>query len=709
MSALKLHELHLKAFRGATVPAIIAFDPAKALTMVFGENGSGKSSIVDGFSFLCNQDLGSITDRSSYDAGYVTSITGEKKDVSVKLVADVGTWEAVFKGASPEVKPPKDIPNARVLRRARILRLVDAEPNARYKALGEYIELRGVAKTEDTLRTAEKNVKSAAETARSKWEQADKTLSKLWATEGKPGADALTWGKAESERDLSVISADLETVKALRGNIGKLETCHTEWTDAKTAQATTQEKAEKAAVALAEEEAKAAGQNSGLVSLLQEAKAFVDANGGSDCPVCQQNVDRTKLSGELQSRITTMEKLKGLADAAKDANKAFADAKAVTGTRLKSYAQQVRAVAAGLVGTKIIAVKNALLPQDVLSLLTAKETTDEDAATHAEKILAAVLALPAALKADEEAWQKTVNLHASIKTQYETVVAQKAEMDAKDELAGRLSKALQIVVTKRKAFVSEELASISEEVARLYGILHPGEDLGHIKLTLDPKTQGSLLLTGKFYTEEDITPQSLFSESHLDTLGFSVFFALAKKYKTEHTIIILDDVVTSVDEAHLDRFIGLLHDEAKHFSHIIVTTHYRPWRERYRFNRAPGGKMHFVDLRPWSIERGIRAQNAKLAVDELRYALDVAAFNRRDIANQAGILVESLLDFLTLKFFCKLARKTESGYTLRELSDALPKELLKVLKIEAVTVVVNPDKSFTETVVVSGGANVIVL
>jgi hypothetical protein len=30
--------------------------------------------------------------------------------------------------------------------------------------------------------------------------------------------------------------------------------------------------------------------------------------------------------------------------------------------------------------------------------------------------------------------------------------------------------------------------------------------------------------------------------------------------------------------------------------------------ERYRFNRAPGGKMHFIDLRPWSMERGIRAQ-----------------------------------------------------------------------------------------------------
>lgn len=70
-------------------------------------------------------------------------------------------------------------------------------------------------------------------------------------------------------------------------------------------------------------------------------------------------------------------------------------------------------------------------------------------------------------------------------------------------------------------------------------------------------------------------------------------YCVSKKYGDENTILVLDDVMMSVDENHLDRFIDLLHSESVNFGHILVTTHYRPWRDRYRNNRAPGGRVHF--------------------------------------------------------------------------------------------------------------------
>ncbi len=57
---MKLKSLTLKHFRGATQPLAIPFDEDKKLTMVFGENGTGKSTIVDAFSFLCEQSSGSL-------------------------------------------------------------------------------------------------------------------------------------------------------------------------------------------------------------------------------------------------------------------------------------------------------------------------------------------------------------------------------------------------------------------------------------------------------------------------------------------------------------------------------------------------------------------------------------------------------------------------------------------------------------------------
>lgn len=125
-------------------------------------------------------------------------------------------------------------------------------------------------------------------------------------------------------------------------------------------------------------------------------------------------------------------------------------------------------------------------------------------------------------------------------------------------------------------------------------------------------------MQANFHTEEGITPQSVYSESHLDTLGICIFLALAKKYSTGDTILVLDDVVMSVDDKHLDRFIDLLHDEEKHFGQIIITTHYRPWRERYRNNRAPAGNVQFMELRNWTKENGIRVFNSKIILAELK-------------------------------------------------------------------------------------------
>ncbi len=139
----------------------------------------------------------------------------------------------------------------------------------------------------------------------------------------------------------------------------------------------------------------------------------------------------------------------------------------------------------------------------------------------------------------------------------------------------------------------------------------------------------------------------------------------------------------SVDDNHLDRFIGLLHDEADNFAHIIITTHYRPWKDRYRYNRAPSYKVHFVELRPWSLGNGIRVQNGKLAIDELRQALnDPYYFDRQKITSISGIILENILDYLSVLFQCRVPRKPRNDYQLRELLDSISKALMNTLKVD---------------------------
>ncbi|HEX3987903.1 MAG TPA: ATP-binding protein [Verrucomicrobiae bacterium] len=48
----KVSKLSLFGFRGATQPVEIHFDISKPVTLVFGENGTGKSTIADALDFV---------------------------------------------------------------------------------------------------------------------------------------------------------------------------------------------------------------------------------------------------------------------------------------------------------------------------------------------------------------------------------------------------------------------------------------------------------------------------------------------------------------------------------------------------------------------------------------------------------------------------------------------------------------------------------
>lgn len=95
------------------------------------------------------------------------------------------------------------------------------------------------------------------------------------------------------------------------------------------------------------------------------------------------------------------------------------------------------------------------------------------------------------------------------------------------------------------------------------------------------------------------------SQSHLDTLGLCVFLALANLDTPANTILVLDDVLASVDEPHVDRLIAMLYNEAQKFRHCMITTHYGPWRHTLRWGWLKNNQCQFVELSRWSNTQGI--------------------------------------------------------------------------------------------------------
>ena len=106
-----------------------------------------------------------------------------------------------------------------------------------------------------------------------------------------------------------------------------------------------------------------------------------------------------------------------------------------------------------------------------------------------------------------------------------------------------------------------------------------------------------------FGSAADVVPGAYYSEAHLDTLGLCVYLALARRSSGDQ-IVVLDDVLTSVDEPHLERIIELLAEEAGRVGQLIITTHSRALFDRVRMaQRMP---VDLIELHNWDAVNGIR-------------------------------------------------------------------------------------------------------
>lgn len=156
-----------------------------------------------------------------------------------------------------------------------------------------------------------------------------------------------------------------------------------------------------------------------------------------------------------------------------------------------------------------------------------------------------------------------------------------------------------------------------------------------------------------------------------------VFLALAKKRGAHRTVMVLDDVLASADEPHVDRLVQMIYEEAQHFRHVVVTTHYRPWREKPRWGWLKQGQCQLVELGPWSASVGPSLVRSTSEIERLRKVLksEEDDFDWQAACGKAGVVLEAMLDFLTELYKCKLPRMSRNEWTLGDLFPAIGRKL----------------------------------
>ena len=316
-------ELELDCIRGATKPVTIKFDPEKKLVIVFGENGTGKSTIVDAFDMIANGAFGSIEGRSTAKTKHVPSIGKRAKDLKVGLKVGEESWSGSMAGAKIEVAPSDNRPAFEILRRNQLLNFVEAAPGQRYKVVQSFIDVSGVEASEQSVLDAV-NQANQENTAAIKCKiDAEEKLNSQWEENGKPGESWTEWAVKTAKLETKTLSTKVELLEGLVGDIGSFRSRKADFDLADTKLKEARAELEAVEIELQQQQDSWSDQTPSLIGALEQTSNLLEAGWQQgNCPVCQLDIKPDELRKRVSQSLDSMKALKTANDKQRSAYRA---------------------------------------------------------------------------------------------------------------------------------------------------------------------------------------------------------------------------------------------------------------------------------------------------------------------------------------------------------------------------------------------------
>ena len=674
---MTLKSINISAFRGASEPFELNFEAKKKLTIIYGENGTGKTTICDAFEFLAKGDVGSLRDKGIDGTRhkYLHSAQKKPEDLLVSLeTAQGGICTGKLVGKNAVVAPEANRPRLEIMRRKQMLDFVEATPGDRYKAISGFIDISAFELSESKLKSLLGDLGNEKTNADAAVYQSYTAISDIYTAAGNaPGQNPVDWAKALLAQPVGTEAEEQAAIDALivqyQGLGGYPEQLQQRQDSVSTAQIDLN--AAQDAMALA---AGAAAANANeIVTVLKAGQSYLHVHPDSEvCPLCESAEMANGLSDKIKSRLG---QFAAVSEAKIELDKcgsilatATSNLDLLKSGYLESLAGYQKA-RTDYAWDQKYSFPTSLPPQGMANLQAWLNANND--------LLQKWKDIDASLRLVKE---RRENARLSLK-RYNDNTERVTELSA---LIPKVEQAHTIVKTKRQEFTDTVINEIAEKAGELYELVHPGEGKNKIALELDHAKRASIDLNAEF-SGKGAPPQAYFSQSHLDTLGLCIFLALAMREKPGEAILILDDVLGSVDEPHVDRVIDMVYAAAKEFRHTIVTTHYGPWRHKYRWGMIPPDQpCQFIELMNVGGEGVITTFAPIPEIALLKIRLNEPQKDMQGIVSKAGVILEATLDFLTQKYQCSVPRKITGDYTLGDLLPNVKNKLRDELRVDYV-------------------------
>lgn len=676
---MPITRIRLERFRGATQPIDLHFSPNKKMVLIFGENGSGKSTIVDGIDLVCNKSPGSIAEISSTSvAEHLHSLGATQAQLRVDIECNGVVCTGRVSGRNPQVPATPAPPMAHILRRSNLLSLVTAKPFERFERLKRLIDVELVLKSEDRLKDAINEMRSQVEAKTREQTIHTEALQAAYRddhTEAEAGLTPEQWAEQRIAASRDSLETDAQALKGLLDLWGRLELLLQVKNERQEQLNSAREARDTEKAALAAQLAAMPELIAEILPVLESASTYFGvASSAETCPVCTQRIETGAVRTSLEQRLEPLRAILVQKQKLKEAEEKVKSLETVTRQAYTDLAERLHEFLDALAdATPTVAASIPVHPADFPTLSAWTGGLTREVIGEIPRLMAALAPAKAAAEQTGQVLQRQASQASGIRRALEALRTARREAARLQRTLDQLQSFLDVVRRKRIEYTNAILEAIADDCDRLYQRIHPNEGIGAVRFHLDEERRGSLHQTGTFAGQPGKIPQAYFSESHLDTLGVCFFVTLARYTSGTGCIIVLDDVFSAIDLHHIKRLLNVLVDEAQSFQQVILTTHQRRWLDLFKTQQIASQSVEVKELFPWSMSAGLVCRDGKTHIERLRAELREPTTSRDTLAAHAGQGIEMVLGTMTQHLRCTIQRTPADRYTAVELLNAMKK------------------------------------
>ena len=411
------------------------------------------------------------------------------------------------------------------------------------------------------------------------------------------------------------------------------------------------------------------------------------------CPLCQQEKNRTELLLDINQRIEELEELK------EEKEEVEKQAKELL-LKIQLNSNVLNALKAEKLLKK---EENATLQDQITDIISSLDKYNEELKKNIlseDEILEAsdlILKRSDIQKIADDSKNMAKSLSESQKKNPKLQIHTKLSLTT--QAYGQYNKIVKEEVVLRKQqhtfealfvdFIKQQeqalnifLEMFSKDINDYYTTMNPNEKVENIKLV--PLKDGNNDLVGitieyDFYDKTKSPPIAYLSESHINCLGLSFYLASVKAFNKQNRFFILDDIISSFDRPHRTRFARLLTNKFKDYQ-IFLLTHEREFYELISSEVKSKGWL-LQDLH-WSEENGTVL---KIPLVDYKFQIEEKFRNRdiNDLGNLIRKYLERQLKTIAFEIEAKVAFRFDDRNEKRmaaELLDAVQGKLSKASK-----------------------------